>query len=606
MSSSQGIYLTDLLEANIANDTDILVLETSENTKKISFRNLRRSLISDLETPSGNRIYSSAKVDRLIKESAENVNVLVGNVNSSIESLQKSKVDSSVFNNAINNLDNAKLNKEKIEPILQELANTRKNTDKISGKDLAHAVEEDKIHLEHLGQDVLNALTGSAPITVPAVPEGGWIAEDIANGAIVAKKLAKNYNYRGTMGEYDLNRLVETGLYTVASTSNALPHFGDDESESRLVEVIRYGDNDKYIIQRVYYHTFSDEIRPWFERKGLFAQLATLEFASHFEVTDQNKVESALLGDHYNNRGVITSGSVFDITADGNYVCTIDVDGLPTKDTYIVSIRSFDDRKEYDVKTLSPSGCVAYSCYEYYTTANTLVRTPWLNTENIAKSKFDGKILHIFGDGISYGIGASDVVNTSYPGILSNKYGWSIINHSLTDATAASYDDSILAETSLLTQIDRSTGLTTTEEVYVIIAVGGEDYRCGLAAIGSDSYKGDTTYKGALNLAVEKILSRAPLAKIIFATPIYRASSDPSDGMDGDINIVNGKTLREYAEAMVEVAKVNHIPYVDLYNECMINKYNYTQYLNEEGIFPTDLGHSMIAEKIQDAFGRYY
>lgn len=605
-NNSQGIYLSDLLEAITANDTDIMVIESADNTKQISFRNLRKALIDDQELPSGNRMYSSAKVIQLVQSAVDDVDEIVGRANNNIELLNKTKVDTTVFQEAINKLDEAKLNKEKLTLVIEELNNTRKKTDKISGKDLTYATEEDKLHMQHLGQDVLAAMTGEAAITPPAVPDGGWIAEDIANGAIIAKKLAKNYNYRGTMGEYDLNRLVETGYYTVASTSNALPHYGEDENESRLVEVIRYGDNDKYIIQRVYYHTFSDETRPWFERKGLFAQLATLEFSSHFEVTDTNKVESALLADHYNNRGVVEAGSVFDIIADGNYMCMSSVTGLPTTDDYIVSIRSFDDRREFDVKTLSPNGCIAYSCYEYYTTSNTLVRTPWLNTKNIAKSKFDGKILHIFGDAISYGIGASDILNTSYAGILSNKYGWSIINHSLTDATAASYGDNLLGGTSIINQIDRATGLTTTEEIYVLIAVGGEDYRCGIATIGQDSYKGDSSYKGGLNLAIEKILARAPLAKIILATPIYRASTDPSDGMDGDTNLVNNNTLREFADAVVDIGKLNHVPCVDLYNECMINKYNYTKYLNEEGVYPTDLGYSMIAEKIQDGFGRYY
>ena len=54
------------------------------------------------------------------------------------------------------------------------------------------------------------------------------------------------------------------------------------------------------------------------------------------------------------------------------------------------------------------------------------------------------------------------------------------------DATAADYNDEILQDTSVLTQIDRTTGLGSTDTTYVLICVGSEDYRCGKAQIGTD------------------------------------------------------------------------------------------------------------------------
>lgn len=57
---------------------------------------------------------------------------------------------------------------------------------------------------------------------------------------------------------------------------------------------------------------------------------------------------------------------------------------------------------------------------------------------------------------------------------------------------------------------------------------------------------------------------------------------------------------------MKAIAEKNHIPFIDAYNECMINKYTYKEYLTSEGVYLNDTGHSMIAEKIQDGFSRYY
>ena len=176
----------------------------------------------------------------------------------------------------------------------------------------------------------------------------------------------------------------------------------------------------------------------------------------------------------------------------------------------------------------------------------------------------------------------------------------------MADATAGNYNDEIFAESSLLTQIDSSTGLATEEEVYIMIFIGAEDYRSGMAPIGNNEYKNDTTFKGALNTAIEKLQTKCPNGKILLVTPIFRSSTEPGDNLDCDTNLVNDKYLREFAEAMVEIGKINHIPCLNLFDECMINKYNSGIFLNTDGVYPSDKGHAMIAEKIQDGFCRYY
>lgn len=606
-SANSGIFITDLLEKERIDDTDILLVEDLENTKRVLFRNFRISLISDKEAPSNYRIYSSQKVHQLIEEIKDSVTNGIGGMEENIQNLIKDKASHVELNVAISDIDKKKLDRTELVPVIQELENTRKKSVPITGQDLAYGNEDEKIHLKHLGSDILDAMTGKTPITPPSVPTGGWRGDDLADSSISARKLTKDYTYRGSYPEGNLNRLVESGVYEVAATVEGVPHYGDDMGETRLLEVIRYGTDGKYIIQRVYYKEYTDEVRPYFERKGLFQKLSILDFVAHFEISTINKVESDMLGDRYNNRGKLTTGDLFtDANADGNYLCDSAVKNLPTKDKYLVNIRTFDNRKEYEAKRADINGCITYSCYEYHDSNHALVRTDWFNSTNVAKSKFDGKAVHIFGDGISYGLGSTDILNTAYPSILNKKYGYRIYNHALSDATAGNYGDDIFKQSSLLTQIDTATGLSAEDDMYVIIFIGAEDYRSGMAPIGNNNYENDTTFKGSLNLAIKKLLTKSPTAKVMLVSPMFRSSTEPGDNLDCDTNLVNDKYLKDFANAMSDIGKVNHIPCLDLFDECMINKYNSKIYLNTDGVYPSDKGHAMIAEKIHDGMCKFY
>lgn len=606
-SMNVGIFITDLLEKERIDDTDILLVEDLENTKKVLFRNFRISLISDKEAPANYRIYSSQKVQQLIDDIKDSVSDGIGGMEEDIQNLIKDKVSHKELDAAIAEIDAKKLDKVDLDPVIQELENTRKKSVPITGQDLAYGNEDEKIHLKHLGADILDAMTGKTPITPPSVPTGGWRGDDLADGSISARKLTKDYTYRGSYPEGNLNRLVESGVYEVAATVEGVPHYGEDMDETRLLEVIRYGTDGKYIIQRVYYKEYSSEVRPYFERKGLFQKLSILDFVAHFEISEVNKVESDLLGDRYNNRGKLSEGDLFlDTKADGNYLCESTVKNLPTTDKYLVNVRTFDTRKEYEAKRADINGCITYSCYEYYDSNHALIRTDWFNSTNVSKSKFDGKAIHIFGDGISYGLGSTDILHTAYPSILNKKYGYRVFNHALSDATAGNYGDDIFKQSSLLTQIDTATGLTVEDEIYVLIFIGAEDYRSGMAPIGNDDNENDTTFKGSLNLAIKKLLTKAPSAKVMLVSPIFRSSTEPGDDLDCDTNLVNDKYLRDFANAMSDIGKVNHIPCLDLFDECMINKYNSKIYLNKDGVYPSDKGHAMIAEKIHDGMCKFY
>lgn len=601
-----GVFIDDLLEKGKIDDFDWMLAEDSDNTKKVSFRNLRRSLIEDNESPSNFRLYSSQKVQNMIDDSKAAYINDIGSMHEDIENLKLTKVNNDTLSEVKKELEKDKIGQNQFNDLIKDLTNVRRNTIPITCADLSTATDAEKIHLENLGLDVLSAMTGNTKVTVPSVPLGGWVSEDLANESIIALKLAKDYNYRGTYTEGDLNRFVKTGYYEIASTVHGVPHYGDDMDETRLLEVIRYGKDGKWIIQRVYYKENSDELRPYFERKGLFAKLSILEFIAHFEITTENKVNSDTLDDNFNNRGVLSSGSIFDVTAAGNYYVTKNVKDIPTQDNYMISVNHYGERTEYEAKLADINGCVTYICFKYKDSAGEYQKTEWFNITNKAKSKFDGKSLHIYGDGLSTGKGCSDPLTTSYPALLSSKYGYRIYNHALTDATIGNYNDDQFKDRSILTQIDTSTGLNKNSEGYAIIFAGGEDYRSRLAPIGNNSRDDDVTFVGSINKAIRLLLTKSPKLKIMLVCPIYRASTEPGDGYDGDTNLVNSKYLTDFADAMQSCAKYNHIPCINLYEESGINKYNYSIYLDSNGIYLNDVGQAHIMELIHDGLCRFY
>lgn len=602
------IGLEELLSKENVEDSDILIIQDSENTKQVEFRDLRSSMISDTENPAANRIYSSLKVDETFTALSKQITDDVGIVEKNVQDLQDNSVSTVQLNTAIQGLDDKKTDKTTTQLISDELGNKRSTAIPLTGLDIECPSESEKLHMAHLGTDILNALTGSAAVTVPSVPSGGWVSEDLADGLITGAKLSSAYNYKQSITSGDMNVLINAGLYLVSENVTGIPKYEVDETDPKMIEVIRYGDNGKYIRQRAYYIDTPtiDEKRPfYFERTGLVSDIHTLEFVGHFEITEINKLEQDMLGATYNNRGNIDSGSVYDLTDNGNYLCNIGVTNLPTADKkYMVNVCSYGTYVEYSAKTLETSGTNSYMSFVYLDSANMPVIVNWFSVNSTSKSKFHNKKVHIFGDGISYGLGASDIPNTSYPAILASKYGYTILNHALSDATYGTYGDDSLTDKSVMMQAQLATQIDTGD--YAIIFAGSNDYKCGLAQIGTDYVSNVTTFKGAINTVINTLLTASPKLNILLVTPIYRGSTVPGDNIDSDSNMVNDKRLEDFSSAIVDIGKRHHIPVLNLLDESMINSYTKSIYLNTNGIYPTDAGHELLCEKIHSGMCRYY
>lgn len=599
---SYDMNITELQEKETLQDEDLFVVEDKQNTKNIKFRNLVKSIISDAELPTEDRIYSALKIKRMIdtldtkymealqeaSRTAANIKEF-GATKKMLEELQEELLVSINEKATPNYVDRA-------------IENLVSKDHKFTASDFDTSSDEVKIKIENLAQEVIDMITGEAVVEISnRAPKGGWRTEDFADGSIVANKLSKEYRYRGNKLDGNIDEFVEDGIYLLSSSVRNMPSDNNEsDDELRLLKVTVYGD---YIEQELHYIT-NLEYHPIFRRKCKRTRLHATEFVRIDEISDVYKISRLMLSDDYASLPKLDGHNIYNIKQEGNFIALSNCIGLPTKDKYLINVKRFDDYTYiYQAYNMSVSKCEIYMSLVYCLENYSVVNTEWFKTTNSERSKFEGKKLHIIGDDIVFGIGSSEIGKKAIPALLGSKYGFVVNNCALSDATAGNYNDEIMAKYDINEQIV-STSLTDTD--YVLIFIGTNDYRCGKAQIG---YNGDTdsnSFKGGLNLAIGNIYAANPKAKILLASPIYRDRLNTvGDGHNGDNTLVNDYYLTDFANAMSEVAKYNHIPFLNLTDTCGINKYNASAYLSD-GLHLNDLGQELIADKIFDGFNQYY
>jgi hypothetical protein len=98
----------------------------------------------------------------------------------------------------------------------------------------------------------------------------------------------------------------------------------------------------------------------------------------------------------------------------------------------------------------------------------------------------------------------------------------------------------------------------------------------------------NTTFKGSVSMAIEKILALMPTVRILMITPPGYSTF-----------AINGAGLKmgDYAEAMVEVAKYYGMPYISIFGNCGWNPINHTYFLSD-GTHPFKPGYLVISNLI--------
>lgn len=253
--------------------------------------------------------------------------------------------------------------------------------------------------------------------------------------------------------------------------------------------------------------------------------------------------------------------------------------------------------------------------------------------------KFRGKTIVCFGDSIT-----GNYVTTDYPSLIAEITGATVYNVGFGgctmayDETHARKDFSMVGLVNSIVSGDFSaqenSGVSITlanddrrdyvpERIetlksidwndvdYITIAYGTNDWNSNYMIDNESNSLDITSYIGAFRYSIENLLTAYPHIKILVLAPLWRWW-DENTGVEAYRDSDNyakgtGWYLFDYSKALIEACKEYHIPCLDLYYECMFNKFNRYVYFNtNDGTHPNATGRELLAEKISAKLGSTY
>lgn len=116
---------------------------------------------------------------------------------------------------------------------------------------------------------------------------------------------------------------------------------------------------------------------------------------------------------------------------------------------------------------------------------------------------------------------------------------------------------------------------------------------------------GASTFYGAYRIIIDAIYAKNSKAVIVLCTP--RKSRGFSGYLPSSCNgELNGIKLKDYADAVMEVARYEGLPVCDWFNRCGVNDHNLTIYSIDDALHPNDLGYKQMAQILIEQFNNIY
>jgi lysophospholipase L1-like esterase len=138
----------------------------------------------------------------------------------------------------------------------------------------------------------------------------------------------------------------------------------------------------------------------------------------------------------------------------------------------------------------------------------------------------------------------------------------------------------------ILPALSRIKAIDFNKVSHIGLEYGTNDFTVA-APIGTDGDPDVRTFKGSLTHAIRKLLASFPRMHLFLITPAWRLNfqnldcdSHPNEG---------GIFLKQYVEAMLEVAALNHIPCLDMWRTLGINADNFKSF-TADGLHPNEAG----------------
>lgn len=245
-----------------------------------------------------------------------------------------------------------------------------------------------------------------------------------------------------------------------------------------------------------------------------------------------------------------------------------------------------------------------------------------LNDGRVVSYRRRGKKLVCFGDSITAfsnypfrikdRLGFKDAVNVGFGGERMGQH--SDANHdkfSMYQLAAAIQANDFSAQTAAAAALlgypepvdhtaalARLTAINWNDVSTVTIAYGTNDFG-GSLPIGTSADTTGATFRGAIKLAIEKLLTAYPHLELVMVTPMWRQRQASGDNKDAT-NFPNssGDFLIEYVDAELDQAALYQIPALDNYRNCGINLQTYAVYLDDGLHARTEPGNELLAKRI--------
>ena len=213
-------------------------------------------------------------------------------------------------------------------------------------------------------------------------------------------------------------------------------------------------------------------------------------------------------------------------------------------------------------------------------------------TINYIKSKLtsdlEGKVIYNFGDSIANGSGND---NVGYAEYMRNLYGCVVTDYAVGGATLSKVSGQAMS--SILDQIDNAS--STTPDI-ILLEGGANDYTQAremgnmTSEFEFNSANFDsTTYIGALEMALNKLITKYPGTPIIW---LYTHRENTRTEKTVGSVTVNFTTMHDRS---LETCKKWSIPVIDIYNESglntMLSYYRTTYTYNSDGTHPNSYGY---------------
>jgi hypothetical protein len=159
-------------------------------------------------------------------------------------------------------------------------------------------------------------------------------------------------------------------------------------------------------------------------------------------------------------------------------------------------------------------------------------------------------------------------INAGLPGACTGHHKYPEIDHrslfSLADAivsgnwTAQNAEEDIPSKANLA----RLKTADFSRPTYLGLEYGTNDFNYS-RPIGSSNDTTRETFKGALNHSITELMTAFPRLRLFLITPAWRLNFEDLDS-DTHPNEI-GLFLREYVNAMMEIATLHHIPWLDMW-----------------------------------------